>query len=35
MTMGDINADGKDELVLGLLDQSIVVYKYSLQNSLG
>ncbi|CAO3645732.1 unnamed protein product [Cunninghamella blakesleeana] len=32
MTMGDINADGKDELVLGLLDQSIVVYKYDIQN---
>ncbi|KAI8337561.1 hypothetical protein BC941DRAFT_425623 [Chlamydoabsidia padenii] len=30
MTMGDVNTDGKDELVIGLLDQSIEVYKYSL-----
>jgi hypothetical protein len=30
MTMGDVNTDGKDELIIGLLDQSIEVYKYSL-----
>ncbi|ORZ18005.1 hypothetical protein BCR42DRAFT_412950 [Absidia repens] len=28
MTMGDVNTDGKDELVVGLLDQSVEVYRY-------
>ncbi|KAL0082969.1 hypothetical protein J3Q64DRAFT_1750930 [Phycomyces blakesleeanus] len=27
MTMGDVNADGQDELVLGLLDQTVEVYR--------
>ncbi|KAI8093362.1 uncharacterized protein BX664DRAFT_105662 [Halteromyces radiatus] len=31
MTMGDVNTDGKDELVIGLLDQSIEVYRYSIE----
>ncbi|KAI8997485.1 hypothetical protein BDB01DRAFT_752506 [Pilobolus umbonatus] len=30
ITMGDVNADGKDELVLGLLDQTIEVYEWKL-----
>ncbi|KAI9263751.1 hypothetical protein BY458DRAFT_514236 [Sporodiniella umbellata] len=28
VTLGDINADGKDELILGLLNQTIDVYEY-------
>ncbi|KAI9027257.1 hypothetical protein CLU79DRAFT_833178 [Phycomyces nitens] len=27
MTMGDVNADGQDELVLGLIDQTVEVYQ--------
>ncbi|KAL9552715.1 hypothetical protein PS6_004336 [Mucor atramentarius] len=30
VTLGDINADGQDELVLGLLDQTIEVYEWDI-----
>lgn len=33
VTLGDVNADGKDELILGLLDQTIDVYECSMMNS--
>ncbi|KAG2212172.1 hypothetical protein INT46_006007 [Mucor plumbeus] len=33
VTLGDINADGQDELVLGLLDQTIEVYEWKLHKN--
>ncbi|KAI7907200.1 uncharacterized protein BX663DRAFT_495163 [Cokeromyces recurvatus] len=30
ITLGDVNADGQDELVLGLLDQTIEVYEWKI-----
>lgn len=33
ITMGDVNADGKDELVLGLLDHTIEVHAWTLNNT--
>lgn len=35
ITLGDVNADGKDELVLGLLDQTIEVYEWNIVYSKG
>ncbi|KAI9267079.1 hypothetical protein EDC94DRAFT_602223 [Helicostylum pulchrum] len=32
ITLGDVNADGQDELVLGLLDQTIEVYEWKMDN---
>ncbi|KAI9469844.1 MAG: hypothetical protein EXX96DRAFT_654271 [Benjaminiella poitrasii] len=34
ITLGDVNADGQDELVLGLLDQTIEVYKWTINNTI-
>lgn len=31
VTLGDVNADGRDELILGLLNQTIDVYEYRQQ----
>ncbi|OAD08284.1 hypothetical protein MUCCIDRAFT_105242 [Mucor lusitanicus CBS 277.49] len=33
ITLGDINADGQDELVLGLLDQTIEVYEWEINKT--
>ncbi|GAN05885.1 conserved hypothetical protein [Mucor ambiguus] len=33
ITLGDINADGQDELVLGLLDQTIEVYEWEINKN--
>ncbi|CAO3646207.1 unnamed protein product [Mucor fragilis] len=33
VTLGDINADGQDELVLGLLDQTIEVYEWNINKN--
>ncbi|GAA5810369.1 hypothetical protein MFLAVUS_003790 [Mucor flavus] len=32
ITLGDVNADGQDELVLGLLDQTIEVYEWKMDS---
>lgn len=32
ITLGDVNADGQDELVLGLLDQTIEVYEWKIHD---
>lgn len=30
ITMGDVNADGQDELIVSLLDQTVEVYRWNL-----